>query len=72
MRRVFGILFLAVGLSAFADGFEWADYERLCWTEGAEPSYEIWQNLSESGQCYGDSLAEAERHFRGADGTSEE
>lgn len=72
MKRLFCILFTAVGLSAFADGFEWADYERLCWTEGAEPSFEMWKNLSENGQCYGDSLAELERIFGGAESTSEE
>lgn len=68
-------LVLTIGSAGFgegyftesADGLEWAEYERLCWAEGSEPSWEKYLELIENGQCYGDSVEECSALFDSAD-----
>lgn len=57
MKKVLFLCLMFVCGSLFAEDFEWADYEKLCWQNNKEPSYEEYEWLCENPQCYGEDLS---------------
>ena len=59
MKKIAFCLLVLLGLlrvGAGAEGFSWADYEKICWEYGKEPSWEEYQYLIENPQCYGEDI----------------